>query len=229
MVKLKILVIEDDENIRDLLRLYLENAGFQMEEVASGTEGLDRLGKEKFDLVILDIMIPGLDGWQVCKAIRETSNIPIIMVTARGEESERIQGLELGADDYLVKPFSPKELLARIKAVFRRLEVSIRNKEEELQKGKLVINHQAREVEVNGKQLNLTPKEFELLYFFASHEHQVFSREELLSNVWGHQYYDLRTVDTHVKQLREKISKAHDIPDYFKTVWGIGYKFEVVS
>ncbi|HEX3032856.1 MAG TPA: response regulator transcription factor [Bacillota bacterium] len=225
----KILLIEDDENIRDLLRMYLENEGFWVAEAASGTQGLEYLAKEDINMIILDIMIPGPDGWEVCKTIRETSTIPIIMVTARGEESERIMGLDLGADDYLVKPFSPKELLARIKAVFRRLEVSVRNREEELRKGKLTINHQARLVEVGNTSLSLTPKEFDLLYFFALNEHKVFSREELLANVWGHQFYDLRTVDTHVKQLREKITKAHDIPDYIKTVWGVGYKFEVVS
>lgn len=225
----KILLIEDDENIRDLLRMYLENEGFWVAEAASGTQGLEYLAKEDINMIILDIMIPGPDGWEVCKTIRETSTIPIIMVTARGEESERIMGLDLGADDYLVKPFSPKELLARIKAVFRRLEVSVRNREEELRKGKLTINHQARLVEVGNTSLSLTPKEFDLLYFFALNEHTVFSREELLANVWGHQFYDLRTVDTHVKQLREKITKAHDIPDYIKTVWGVGYKFEVVS
>lgn len=227
MENLKVLIVEDDDRIRDLLRMYLENERFIVDEVTGGLEALARLEKSNYDLVILDIMIPELDGWKVCKRIRETSDVPVIMVTARGEEPERILGLELGADDYLVKPFSPKELLARIKAVFRRLNGAKRTGGQVLQLGVIRLDHQARGVYVNDEPLTLTPKEYDLLYFLASNPGRVFSREELLEKVWGYQYYDARTVDTHVKQLREKISKAHQVPDYIKTVWGVGYKFEV--
>ncbi|MDA8235382.1 MAG: response regulator transcription factor [Clostridia bacterium] len=227
MDNLRVLIVEDDERIRDLLRMYLENESFAVDEVTGGLEALAQQDKQVYDLIILDIMIPGLDGWKVCRKIRETSDVPIIMVTARGEEPERILGLELGADDYLVKPFSPKELLARIKAVFRRLEGVKRTREQGLQLGFLKVQHQARQVFVREQPLNLTPKEYDLLYFLITNEGRVISREELLEKVWGYQYYDVRTIDTHVKQLREKISKAHQVPDYIKTVWGVGYKFEV--
>lgn len=223
------LIVEDDERIRDLLRMYLENENFVVDELTGGLEALEQLEKKDYDLVILDIMIPELDGWKVCKRIRETSDIPVIMITARGEEAERILGLELGADDYLVKPFSPKELLARTKAVFRRIDAAKRNRNQGVQLGVLRFDQQARQVTVLNQPLSLTPKEYDLLSFLAAHPDQVFTREELLKSVWGHQYYDERTVDTHVKQLREKISKAHQVPDYIKTVWGVGYKFEVTD
>lgn len=229
MDKLNVLIVEDDERIRDLLRMYLENENFIVDEVTGGLEALDQLEKKNYDLVILDIMIPELDGWKVCKRIRENSDVPVIMVTARGEEPERIMGLELGADDYLVKPFSPKELLARIKAVFRRLNGAKRTTGQGIQLGVIRIDHQARQVKVRDKPVSLTPKEYELIYFLASNPERVFTREELLENVWGYQYYDVRTVDTHVKQVREKISKALGVPDYIKTVWGVGYKFEVTN
>lgn len=229
MESLKVLIVEDDERIRDLLRMYLENENFVVDELAGGLEALEQLEKKDYDLVILDIMIPELDGWKVCKRIRETSDIPVIMITARGEEAERILGLELGADDYLVKPFSPKELLARTKAVFRRIDAAKRNRNQGVQLGVLRFDQQARQVTVLNRPLSLTPKEYDLLSFMAAHPDQVFTREELLKSVWGHQYYDERTVDTHVKQLREKISKAHQVPDYIKTVWGVGYKFEVTD
>jgi len=226
---LKVLIVEDDERIRDLLRMYLENEDFTVDEVTGGLEALVILEKNNYDLVILDIMIPEMDGWKVCKRIRETSNVPVIMVTARGEEPERILGLELGADDYLVKPFSPKELLARIKAVFRRLDIAKKTRDQGMQTGVIRIEHQARQVTVVDRTVSLTPKEYDLLYFLATNPGRVFTREELLEKVWGYQYYDVRTVDTHVKQLREKISKAHQVPDYIKTVWGVGYKFEVTG
>lgn len=229
MDNLKVLIVEDDERIRDLLRMYLENENFAVDEVTGGLEALAQLEKKNYDLVILDIMIPEMDGWKVCKRIRETSGVPVIMVTARGEEPERILGLELGADDYLVKPFSPKELLARIKAIFRRLEGAKRTTGQGLQAGVLRIEHEARRVCVVDQAISLTPKEYDLLYFLAANQGRVFTREELLEKVWGFQFYDVRTVDTHVKQLREKITKAHQAPDYIKTVWGVGYKFEVTG
>jgi two-component system response regulator ResD len=227
MDNLRVLIVEDDERIRDLLRMYLENEKFNVDEVTGGLEALAALEKKAYDLVILDIMIPEMDGWKVCKQIRAISDIPIIMVTARGEEPERILGLELGADDYLVKPFSPKELLARINAVFRRFNGAKGTGERGMQLGVIRINHQARRVNVNDQPLSLTPKEYDFLYFLAANPGRVFTREELLEKVWGYQYYDVRTVDTHVKQLREKISKTHGVPDYIKTVWGVGYKLEV--
>lgn len=229
MDNLKVLVVEDDERIRDLLRLYLENEKFLVDEVTGGLEALAQLEKKNYDLVILDIMIPELDGWKVCKSIRETSDIPIIMVTARGEEPEKILGLELGADDYLVKPFSPKELIARIKAVFRRLDGAKRTTVRGQQQGVINIDQQARQVSVLNRPVSLTPKEYELILFLSANPGRVFTREELLEKVWGYQYYDARTVDTHVKQLREKISKTNKAPDYIKTVWGVGYKFEVTD
>lgn len=229
MEKLKILIVEDDERIRDLLRMYLENENFVVDEATGGLEALAQLEKKEYNLVILDIMIPELDGWKVCKRLRETSDVPVIMVTARGEEPERILGLELGADDYLVKPFSPKELIARIKAVFRRLNGHKKNVAQGLRLGVLRIEHEARRVSVIDQPLALTPKEYELLYFLASNQGKVFTREELLEKVWGFQYYEVRTVDTHVKQLREKITKTYQVPDYIKTVWGVGYKFEVMD
>ena len=229
MENLKVLIVEDDQRIRDLLRMYLEHENFVVDELVSGLEALKQLEKKDYDLVILDIMIPELDGWKVCQRIRETSDVPIIIITARGEETERVLGLELGADDYLVKPFSPKELLARIKAVFRRIEATKRNRYQVLQLGVIRLDHHAHQVSVLEQTLSLTPKEYELLSFLAAHPDQVFTREELLKSVWGHQYYDERTVDTHVKQLREKICKVHQVPDYIKTVWGVGYKFEVTD
>ncbi len=224
--KSKVLVIDDDINICELIRLYLEKEGYEVLTVYNGRSGLDAFGESAPHIVILDIMLPGIDGWQVCREIRKVSNIPIIMLTAKGETFDKVLGLELGADDYMVKPFEPKELVARVKAVLRRYE----RKEFDVREivfPNLVINKTTYVVKLNGRDLELPPKELELLYFLASNPNKVFTREQLLEHVWGFDFYgDSRTVDVHIKRLREKI----DIPDQvwqLKTVWGVGYKFEV--
>lgn len=224
--KTKVLVIDDDVNICELMRLYLEKDGYEVQTVYNGRDGIKAFSELTPSIVILDIMLPGIDGWQVCRELRKVSNIPIIMLTAKGETFDKVLGLELGADDYMVKPFEPKELMARVKAVLRRYE----HKEYDVQEvvfPNLVINHTNYVVKLNGKELELPPKELELLYFLASNSNKVFTREQLLERVWGFDFYgDSRTVDVHVKRLREKI----DIPDQvwrLKTVWGVGYKFEV--
>ena len=224
--KSKVLVIDDDINICELIRLYLEKEGYEVLTVYNGRSGLDAFGESAPHIVILDIMLPGIDGWQVCREIRKVSNIPIIMLTAKGETFDKVLGLELGADDYMVKPFEPKELVARVKAVLRRYE----RKEFDVREivfPNLVINKTTYVVKLNGRDLELPPKELELLYFLASNPNKVFTREQLLEHVWGFDFYgDSRTVDVHIKRLREKI----DIPDQvwqLKTVRGVGYKFEV--
>ena len=224
--KKKVLVIDDDVNICELIRLYLEKEGYEVRTVYDGRGGIEEFGRFTPNIVVLDIMLPGLDGWQVCREIRKTSNIPIIMLTAKGETFDKVLGLELGADDYMVKPFEPKELVARVKAVLRRYE----RKDYDVQElifPNLVINKSNYVVTLNGKELELPPKELELLFFLASNPNKVFAREQLLEHVWGFDFYgDSRTVDVHVKRLREKI----DIPGQtwsLKTVWGVGYKFEV--
>lgn len=226
MSKTKVLIVDDDVNICELIRLYLEKEDYEVKAVYNGKAGIAAFSEFTPSIVILDIMLPGIDGWQVCREIRKTSNIPIIMLTAKGETFDKVLGLELGADDYMVKPFEPKELVARVKAVLRRYE----RKDYDVQEivfPNLVINHTNYMVKLNGKELELPPKELELLYFLASNPNKVFTREQLLEHVWGFDFYgDSRTVDVHVKRLREKI----DIPGQIwqlKTVWGVGYKFEV--
>ena len=224
--KTRVLVIDDDVNICELIRLYLEKDGYEVQTVYNGRSGIEAFGEFTPSIVVLDIMLPGVDGWQVCREIRKTSNIPIIMLTAKGETFDKVLGLELGADDYMVKPFEPKELVARVKAILRRYD----RKEFdvlELIFPNLVINKSNYVVKLNGNDLEMPPKELELLYFLASNPNKVFTREQLLEHVWGFDFYgDSRTVDVHVKRLREKI----DIPNQIwqlKTVWGVGYKFEV--
>ena len=224
--KTRVLVIDDDVNICELIRLYMEKDGYEVQTVYNGRSGIEAFGEFTPSIVVLDIMLPGVDGWQVCREIRKTSNIPIIMLTAKGETFDKVLGLELGADDYMVKPFEPKELVARVKAILRRYD----RKEFdvlELIFPNLVINKSNYVVKLNGNDLEMPPKELELLYFLASNPNKVFTREQLLEHVWGFDFYgDSRTVDVHVKRLREKI----DIPNQIwqlKTVWGVGYKFEV--
>jgi two-component system OmpR family response regulator len=221
-----ILVIDDDKNICELIRLYLEREGFIVSLAYRGDEGVKQFRKSPPHLVILDIMLPGMDGWQVCREIRKISNIPIIMLTAKGETFDKVLGLELGADDYVVKPFDPKELVARVKAVIRRMEKR-ETPSQELAFPNLIINMTDYSVVYYGNKVELPPKEMELLYFLASHANKVFTREQLLEQVWGFDYYgDSRTVDVHIKRLREKFKK--DNPEWqIKTVWGVGYKFEV--
>jgi len=228
---MRILVVEDEPDIRRLLKAYLENEGFTVDETNNGSRALAMVKEKNYDLVILDIMIPELDGWAVCQKIRKESNIPIIMVTAKGAEPDRIMGLELGADDYLVKPFSPKELIARIKALFRRIKAAAPPpaRIDKISVGNLNINPESHQVTVNGSQVSLTPKEFYILQCLAKQPDKAFSRSELLLEVWGDQYNDTRTVDAHVKQIREKLHRAGLPKKVINTVWGVGYKFGDVT
>jgi len=227
----RVLIVEDEPDIRRLLRAYLENEGFAVDETNNGQRALTMASENTYDLVILDIMIPEIDGWSVCQKIRKHSTVPIIMVTAKGTEPNRIMGLELGADDYLVKPFSPKELIARIKALFRRIKAAAPApvKAENINVGSLVINPDSHQAKVNGSVLPLTPKEFSILYCLARNPDKAFTRNELLLEVWGDQFTDTRTVDAHIKQIREKLANAGLNKDIISTVWGVGYKFGDVS
>jgi len=220
-----ILVADDDDRMRALVKAYLETEGYHVSEAATGKEALDMAKQNRFSLIILDVMMPDLDGWTVCRSIRQTSYMPIIFLTARGEEFEKVLGFELGADDYLVKPFSPRELVARVNALLRRSKLLARVKVV-LEYPGLSIQHESRQVKVKGSSISLTPKEYDLLYFLAKNPEKVFTREQLAENVWGYSFFgDLRTVDTHIKQLRDKLGET--IAGYVKTVWGVGYKFEV--
>ena len=222
----KILIVDDDQNICELLRLYIEKEGFSTVIANDGKQALEIFEEENPVLIMLDIMLPGLDGWQVCREIRKKSQVPIIMLTAKGEVFDKVLGLELGADDYVVKPFEAKGVVARIKAVLRR---SGQQGEavKEVKYDKLSINLTNYELKVNGVQVDTPPKEMELIYHLASNPNRVFTRDQLLDEVWGFDYYgDSRTVDVHVKRLREKLEGVSD-KWALKTVWGVGYKFEV--
>lgn len=225
-----ILVVDDEAHIRELVRLYLEKDGFKVTGAADGEEALRKVKTLSPQLIILDIMLPKLDGWEVCREVRKTARTPIIMLTAKGEEFDKVLGLELGADDYLTKPFSPRELVARVKAILRRTvpdELSAAG--DKIILPGLVIDQSAREVKVAGQEVPLTPKEFDLFWFLARHPAKVFTREQLLTAVWGYDYYgDLRTVDTHIKRLREKVEKD-GAAYHVRTIWGVGYKFEVLE
>lgn len=222
-----ILVVEDDRNISDLIRMYLDKEGFEVRIAYDGGKAVEEFEKQKPDLVLLDIMLPVLDGWGVCAKIREKAKTPIIMLTAKGDVGDRITGLEMGADDYIVKPFDMKELVARIKAVIRRFQAADAPEKELVFPG-LTINISQYTVTYMGKPLEMPPREIELLYFLASHPGMVFTREQLLEQVWGYDYFgDSRTVDVHVKRLREKLSGGEELGWQIKTVWGVGYKFEV--
>lgn len=224
----KILIVDDDENIYELLRLYLEKDGFDTVVAGDGEQAVEYAAKYSPDLILLDIMLPKLDGWQVCREIRKTSETPIIMLTAKGETFDKILGLELGADDYVSKPFDTKEVIARIKAVLRRTHDSDKSSQiNEVRYDKLRINLTNYELEVNGVKIDTPPKELELIYHLASNPNRVYTRDQLLDEVWGFDYYgDSRTVDVHVKRLREKLENVSDEWS-LKTVWGVGYKFEV--
>lgn len=227
MSKEKILVVDDDVNICELLRLYIERDDYQVVIANDGEQAVELFNREQPDLVLLDIMLPKMDGWQVCKEIRKTSNKPIIMLTAKGELFDKILGLELGADDYIIKPFEAKEVIARIHAVLRRTSTSEeKEKVKEINWDKLSINLTNYELRVDGKYIDTPPKEMELLYYLASNPNKVFTRDQLLDKVWGFDYYgDSRTVDVHIKRLREKINGVSDQWS-LKTVWGVGYKFD---
>ena len=224
----KILVVEDDHNISDLIRMYLEKEGFEVQTVFDGGSAVETFRSWVPDMVLLDIMLPVMDGWAVCGKIRETSRTPIIMITAKSEVFDRIQGLEMGADDYIVKPFEMKELIARINAVLRRTEIPTDTRKR-LVFDKLIIDLDSYELIVDGKKVDTPPKELELLYHLASTPNRVYTRNQLLDEVWGFDYFgDSRTVDVHIKRLREKLEGVSDQWS-LKTVWGVGYKFEVVS
>jgi DNA-binding response OmpR family regulator len=225
MGKVRILIVDDEERIREMIKEYISLEGYEIDEAANGAEALNLFTKNPYTLIILDVMMPRIDGWSVCKEIRKTSQVPIIMLTARGEEYDKLFGFELGVDDYLVKPFSPKELLARMKAIIRRSTLTSEDtKPEELSIEGLVIEYTSRNVYVDGEVVNLTPKEFELLSLFAQNPRRVFTREQLLNAVWGYDYKsEDRTVDTHIKTLRESLK---DYRRFIVTVWGTGYKFE---
>lgn len=223
----KIMIVDDDKNICELLRLYIEKEGFETAIAYDGEQAVELFGHFSPDLTLLDIMLPGLDGWQVCREIRKTSSSPIIMLTAKGEVFDKVLGLELGADDYVVKPFETKEIIARIHAVLRR---SVKSEKDDDNKKvsyeNLSINLTNYELKVNGEQVDTPPKEMELIYHLASNPNRVFTRDQLLDEVWGFDYYgDSRTVDVHVKRLREKLEGVSD-KWTLKTVWGVGYKFE---
>lgn len=226
MDKTKILIVDDDENICELLRLYLEKDGFSTIVANDGKQAVEFNTKHSPDLILLDIMLPLLDGWQVCREIRKNSDIPIIMLTAKGETFDKILGLELGADDYISKPFDTKEVVARIKAVLRRTDKKSEPAQKKVSFDKLIINLTNYELIVNGVQIDTPPKELELIYHLANNPNRVYTRDQLLDEVWGFDYYgDSRTVDVHVKRLREKLEGTSDEWS-LKTVWGVGYKFE---
>ena len=223
----KIMIVDDDTNICELLRLYLEKDGFDTVVANDGADAVELFGEKNPDLILLDVMLPSLDGWQVCREIRKSSEVPIIMLTAKGETFDKVLGLELGADDYVTKPFDTKEVIARIKAVLRRSKSGKENNKKEVVYDKLRINLTNYEMIVDGKQIDTPPKELELIFHLASNPNRVFTRDQLLDEVWGFDYYgDSRTVDVHVKRLREKLDNISDKWN-LKTVWGVGYKFEV--
>lgn len=220
----KILIVEDEANIRELLRLYLEREGYTVLEAENGVEGIKKWKSDKPDMLLLDVMMPVMDGWAVCREIRAESDVPIIMLTAKGETADRVSGLEMGADDYIVKPLEMPEVIARVRVVFRRMAPD--DAPEKLSFDNLVIDKQAYDLVIKGKRVDAPPKEIELLYFLASSPNRVFTRAQLLDDVWGFDYFgDTRTVDVHVKRLREKLEGVSDKWE-LKTVWGVGYKFE---
>jgi two-component system, OmpR family, response regulator ResD len=234
--QIKILVVDDEERIRRLLKMYLEREECVIEEADNGDDALKKALENDYDLILLDLMLPGKDGIDVCREIRDKKATPIIMLTAKGEEANRVQGFEAGTDDYIVKPFSPREVVLRVKALLRRAANSTYVQTNTTAKDLLVFPHltidnDAHRVTADGKEVSLTPKEYELLLFLAKSPDKVFDREHLLKEVWHYEFFgDLRTVDTHIKRLREKLNKVSPIAaKMIVTVWGVGYKFEVVN
>lgn len=227
-----VFIVDDEKNICELIRLYVEKEGFETRIAYDGESAVSMFKEINPDIVLLDIMLPKKDGWQVCREIRAVSDTPIIMLTAKGELFDKVLGLELGADDYMVKPFEPKELVARIKAVLRRTANPDDDNEEmkKLSFEGITINRDTYEVCLDGHLLEMPPKEFELLYFLASNKNRVFTRDQLLNEIWGYEFFgDSRTIDVHIKRIREKIeiNKDENAPWQLKTIWGVGYKFEV--
>jgi len=231
----KILVVDDEERIRRLLKMYLERENFFIDEADDGEQALDMALTNDYDIILLDIMLPGMDGIEVCQKIREHKATPIIMLTAKGEETNRVHGFESGADDYVVKPFSPREVVYRVKAILKRASATAFLKKDPTSSHsvlifpELAIDHDAHKVTASGQEVNLTPKEYELLHYLAQSPEKVFTREELLRDVWHYDFFgDLRTVDTHIKRLREKLNKVSpEAAQMIATVWGVGYKLEV--
>ncbi|WP_442594627.1 response regulator transcription factor [Neobacillus sp. D3-1R] len=232
----RILVVDDEERIRRLLKMYLEREEYIIDEAEDGNEALAKAINNDYDVILLDLMMPGKDGVEVCRELREKKSTPVIMLTAKGEEINRVQGFEVGTDDYIVKPFSPREVVLRVKALLRRSSKTSFLQAETSTKDVIVFPHltidnDAHRVTADGKEVGLTPKEYELLYFLAKAPDKVFDREQLLKEVWHYEFFgDLRTVDTHVKRLREKLNKVSEqAARMIVTVWGVGYKFEVVN
>ncbi|MFO1441751.1 response regulator transcription factor [Bacillus sp. Bva_UNVM-123] len=232
----RILVVDDEERIRRLLKMYLEREDYIIDEAEDGNTALSKAVANDYDIILLDLMMPGKDGIEVCRELREKKATPVIMLTAKGEEVNRVQGFEVGTDDYIVKPFSPREVVLRVKALLRRSSNTTYIQTESATKDIIVfphltIDHDAHRVTADGKEVSLTPKEYELLYFLAKSPDKVFDREQLLKEVWHYEFFgDLRTVDTHVKRLREKLNKVSEqAAKMIVTVWGVGYKFEVIN
>ncbi len=224
MDKIKILVVDDESRMRKLVRDFLEREGFQVLEAGDGLEAMEVFYADKdISLLVLDVMMPKMDGWQVCREVRQSSKVPIIMLTARSEDGDELQGFELGVDEYISKPFSPKILVARVEAILRRSNVL--NPEEVADAGGIIIDKAAHQVTIDGKGVELSYKEFELLAYFVENQGIALSREKILNNVWNYDYFgDARTIDTHVKKLRSKLGEKGN---YIRTIWGVGYKFEV--
>ncbi|MFT9497519.1 response regulator transcription factor [Anaerosolibacter sp.] len=221
----KILVVDDEEKMRNVIRVFLMKEGYEIQEACNGREALEKVSCDRFDLILLDVMMPEIDGWTVCRKIRDDFSIPIILMTARGEEYDKLFGFELGADDYITKPFSLKEMMARVKAVMRRSKESNERNHKMIKLGALEIKTLSKQVFIDKAEITLTPKEYELLYFLGRNAEIVYSREQLLNRVWGYDFIgDARTVDTHIKQLREKLGNHKK---YIQTVWGTGYKFMI--
>ena len=226
---ISVLIVEDDNNIAELLQMYLEKEGYAVTIAPDGGQGVSKFRAIKPDLVLLDLMLPVMDGWAVCKTIRAESQVPIIMLTAKGETRDKVSGLKGGADDYITKPFEMKEVLARIEAVLRRSGNSVEKKANKLVFDRLIIDMDAFELTVDGKKIDTPPKEMELLFHLASSPNRVYTRNQLLDEVWGFDYFgDSRTVDVHIKRLREKLEGVSNQWS-LKTVWGVGYKFEVTN
>ncbi|WP_078391226.1 response regulator transcription factor [Shouchella patagoniensis] len=229
----KLLVVDDEDRIRRLLKMYLEREDYIIEEASDGSSALELALTEEYDLILLDVMMPGMDGIEMCQELRKTKATPVMMLTAKGEEANRVQGFEVGADDYIVKPFSPREVVLRVKALLRRasatkfLQTDTQTKDV-LVFGPLTIDNDAHRVSVDNEEIGLTPKEYELLFYLAQSPDKVFSREQLLKDVWNYEFFgDLRTVDTHIKRLREKLNRVSpEVSAIISTVWGVGYKFE---
>ncbi len=231
---IRLLVVDDEDRIRRLLKMYLEREDYVIDEAANGIDALELALANDYDVILLDLMMPGKDGIEVCKELREKKATPVIMLTAKGEEVNRVQGFEAGTDDYIVKPFSPREVVLRVKAILRRASKTSYLQAEGSTKDVIVFDHltidnDAHRVLADGKEVALTPKEYELLYYLAKTPDKVFEREQLLKEVWHYEFFgDLRTVDTHIKRLREKLNKvSEDASKMIVTVWGVGYKFEV--